>query len=68
METKLFKKTIPADLAEPARNGQLIAKYHFKSLQHVVDDVYFIGYYNCGVHYATWAAARAKYNELTSVK
>jgi hypothetical protein len=66
--TFTFKKNIPADLSEPPRLGQLIAKYHFKQLNHVHDDWYFIGFYNCGIHFQGWEVARDKYNSLVSVK
>ena len=28
----------------------------------------WIGYYNTGVHFRSWEAARDKYNKLTSIK
>ena len=66
MITTTFKKQIPSDYV-PAAPG-LIASISYKSLEWIGDEMFFIRYYNCGVHYSTFKVAREKYNSLTSVK
>jgi hypothetical protein len=66
MTTTIFKKQIPTDFV-PAAPG-LIASTTYKGLELLHDDVFFIRYYNCGVHYTGREVAIAKYNSLTAIK
>jgi hypothetical protein len=64
-----FKQQIPLDYT-PASEAGVIAHWHYKTLEKLFpgEELYFIRFYNCGVHYRSWDEARAKYNELHSVK
>lgn len=66
MTTIPFKKQVPVDFV-PTAPGP-IAAISYKGLEWLHDDVFFIRYYNCGVHYSGREVAIAKYNSLTSVK
>jgi hypothetical protein len=66
MTTTLFKKQVPTDFV-PAEPGP-IASISYKGLEWLHDDVFFIRYYTCGVHYRGLDVAVAKYNSLTSLK
>lgn len=64
-----FTKSVPNDYT-PAPEAGVIASCSYKNLQRLYTDkeIYFIGYYNTGVHFRSWEAARDKYNQLTSIK
>jgi hypothetical protein len=64
--SNLFKKVIPTDFV-PTVPGP-IAATTYKGLEWIGDEMFFIRYYNCGVHYSTFEVAREKYNSLTAVK
>jgi hypothetical protein len=66
MNTIPFKKIVPTDFV-PAAPGP-IAAISYKGLELLHDDVYFIRFYNCGVHYIGREVAIAKYNSLGAVK
>ena len=68
MITTPFKKQIPSDYV-PAAPG-LIAGISYKSLELLdgEEGVFFLRFYNCGIHFRNREEAIAKYNSLTSVK
>jgi len=70
MTTIPNRRTIPAD-AMPADNladGQCMVHWHYKALYYAGDGQWLIQYYNCGMHYPSWEAARDKYNQLEAVR
>jgi hypothetical protein len=66
MNTIPFKKIVPTDFV-PTEPG-VFAAISYKGIELLRDDVYFIRFYNCGVHYIGREVAIAKYNSLMSVK
>jgi len=54
--------------ADNLADGQCMVHWHYKALYYAGEGQWLIQYYNCGVHYPSWEAARDKYNQLEAVR